>query len=177
MAKKRRKKTARKTAKRRFMSAPRRKVSRARRRVKRGLSELMTPAGAMSAIKGAGLGAVGGFGAGVIDNMTSSLPKLGRVAVALGSSVLTHALVNEKIGAGMAGGFAYGMTQNLRAQFMSEDDIYADPDALNQLPPVLNENGEELTLMEDETGLYLLDESTGETYLAEEIYPQYAVNY
>lgn len=176
MARKRRKSASRRT---RSMSEPgrrrstRRKTS--RRRHRGGLREIMTPAGAMAAGRGVLGGAAGGIGAGIVRKAAANLPTLGRVGVGLLGSALIYGVLGwQNVGAGFAGGYAALETQGMAG--LQEGHPYADPDALNQLPPVLNENGEPLTLMEDEqTGdVLFLDEATGETYLAEEIYPSYA---
>lgn len=142
------------------------------RRRRSGLSELMTPAGAMAAVRGIGGGAAGGFAAGIAHDMVKNQQPILRVGLELVGSALAYTLVGPNIGAGAAGGFAALESAGLRSQFMSESSPYADPDAINELPPVLNENGEQMTLMESDGQQFYLDEQTGDTYLAEEVYPQ-----
>ena len=178
MARKRRtKKRASTITGRKHKSAPRRRRGMAARRRRSGLSELMTPAGAMAAGRGILGGAAGGFAGGVFHGLVKDQSPIIRIGVGAVGSALIYALVGPNVGAGMAGGITAIETAGLRSQFMNEGEEYADPDALNQLPPVLNENGEAMTLMEADGQLYYLDETSGESYLAEEVYPQYAANY
>lgn len=177
MARKRTKKRGSTISGRKHKSAPRRRRGMsARRRKRSGLSELMTPAGAMAAGRGILGGAAGGFAGGILQGLVKDQSPIVRIGVGAVGSALIYALVGPNVGAGMAGGITAIETATLRTQFMNEGGDYADPDALNQLPPVLNENGDPMTLMEADGELYYLDEATGDSYLAEEVYPQYAAN-
>ena len=53
-----------------------------------------------------------------------------------------------------------------------DGDMYADPDAINQLPAMMSENGDPITLAQSDEGLVYLNENTGEVTLAENVYLQ-----
>jgi hypothetical protein len=76
--------------------------------------------------------------------------------------------------AGMAGAFAALESKPAYDKFLAEDDdmmMFAQDDSINELPMILNENGEQITLSQDESGeVIYLNEETGETMLAEEVY-------
>ena len=56
---------------------------------------------------------------------------------------------------------------------MNEDGDFADVEALNEMPMLMNENGETITLQEDGAGnMIYLNEATGETTLAEDVFLQ-----
>jgi hypothetical protein len=172
----------------------------ARRRRRRGmsedgiLSEFFNPQTAKAAAQVVGAGAVGGFLAGGVSKVVANQPFGTRLAVEFGASFVTYALLGyPNMAAGMAGAFAAGESQNIYSKFLNEDGAeYADDSALNELPYLMNEDGDTITLQQDGSGsMVYLNESTGETTLAEEvylnesvylqeddgIYPNYAVEY
>jgi len=78
---------------------------------------------------------------------------------------------------GMAGAFTAIETQPLLTKFMSADDDYFDyasPNALNEMPIYLNEDGEAIYLNEDGEAVLAED-----IYLQEDnsIYPNYSIEY
>lgn len=167
----RRAKTYTKARRRTLSASPRRR--RARRRS--GLSEIMTPAGAMAAGRGIISGAAGGFASRFVHSAARNQSGLIRLGIGVVVSALTYGIVGPNAGAGMAGGFAAIESEKLSTNLLNEDP-YADPDAINQLPPVLNDNGEAMTLMESDGEMFYLDESTGDAYALSEVYPTMAVN-
>ncbi len=190
MAKKKTAKRRRRSSKVRHLSAgPRRrrssKPTRRRRSSRRrtGLSAAFTHAGIMSAAKTMLGGAGGGLAAGVAHKVMGSMPPLARIGIQMAISYATTAVVGwPNIGAGYAGGATALESQEVTDKLLSEAGImtgrYADSNAANQLPLVLNDNGQMLNLCEDENGTYVyLNENTGDAYLAESIYPEYMPRY
>lgn len=188
MAKKKATKRRRRSSKVKHLSAgPRRRRSskparrRSRRRV--GLSAAFTHAGIMSAAKTMIGGAGGGVAAGVAHKAMNSMTPLARIGVQMAISYGITAVVGwPNIGAGYAGGAAALEAQEVTGNLLSEVGIgtgrYADANAANELPLVLNDNGEILNLCEDSNGTYVyLNERSGEAYLAESIYPEYMPRY
>ena len=74
--------------------------------------------------------------------------------------------------AGMAGAFTALESERLYNGLLNENgDMYADPDAINQLPVMMNENGEVVTLAQNANGeMVYLNETTGDVTLAEDVY-------
>ena len=53
---------------------------------------------------------------------------------------------------------------------MNDDDTFADDNSLNELPEMLNENGESMTMLQDDEGnVAFLNEDTGEMTMAEDV--------
>jgi len=165
--------------KRRRHSVGKRKTSRRRR--SHGLSAIFTPAGAMAAGKAILGAAGGGFFAGVGHKMMKDQ----NVGIRLGAGVVVSALLYAVVGMpNVAAGFAGGVTalesDAMTTKLMSEMGLsagkYADAGAANMLPSIMGPSGQPLSLMEDtDTGEMLyFDEGTGETFLAEDVYPQYS---
>lgn len=166
---------------------------RRRRLSEDGLSELFNPETAKAAAKVIGAGAIGGLLAGGVNKVLSRQSNITRYGIEIGASFLTYALLGyTNTAAGMAGAFAALEGAPVYNKFLNEDgDFYANPDSLNEMPMLMNENGEMITLQEDGAGnMVYLNESTGETTLAEDvyleestylqedgIYPSYAVEY
>lgn len=180
---------ARKRRKVRHLSAgPRRrrpatKTTRRRSRRRSGLSSAFTHAGIVAAAKQILGGAAGGFASGVGHKAMSSLSPLARIGLQGVIAYGVSAIVGwPNIGAGYAGGSAALETQEVTNKLLSEVGIggnkYADKNAANQLPLMLNDNGNVLSLMEDENGTFVyMDQNSGAAYLAESIYPDYMPRY
>ena len=72
----------------------------------------------------------------------------------------------------MAGAFTALETQNLTGKFLNDDDgeMFANPSSLNELPEMLNENGETITMLQDDNGeMMFLNEDTGEITMSEDV--------
>lgn len=190
MAKKKRKSTTKRRRKMSHLSAgPRRRrkspagTRRRRSRRRTGLASAFTHAGIMAAAKTVIGGAGGGIAAGIAFKAMSSLNPLARGGVQLGLSYLINAVVGwPNIGAGYAGAAAALEAQEVTDKLLSEVGIgtskYADGNAANELPLMLNDNGNILQLMEDENGTFVyMNEQNGQAYLAESIYPNYSPRY
>jgi len=169
----RRKKATRK--RRTTMSAsPMKRISRRRttRRKSRGLSELWNPSTAMAGAKAIGSGALGGLIAGGSHRLIATQPPLTRYALGVGASFITYALLGfPMMASGMAGAFTALESQKLYDGMLNEGDMYADPDAINQLPVMMNEDGDIITLSQSPSGeMVYLNEATGDVTLAEDVY-------
>jgi len=143
-----------------------------KRRKKSGLSEMFSATTAQAAAKTIGAGALGGFIAGGASKMIANQAPLTRYGLAAGASFITYALLGyPNMAAGMAGAFTALESEKLYAGLLNEDaDIYADPDAINQLPVMMNENGDVITLAQDASGeMVYLNEATGDVTLAEDV--------
>lgn len=166
-----------KTGKRRKTGGFVKKTVKRRGGRRKGLSEIFTPAGFMAAGKNTLMGAAGGATATFVDKQfltgQSGLVRFGS-HVAL--SVLAWAIGQPAAGAGVAGAAAALMMQDMG---LGENGGWADPNALNQLPVFLDENGKEFYLSEDGQAFYL--DEAGNPYLLSEdgqaIYPSYNMNY
>lgn len=147
-------------------------MTRRRRSKKRGLSELFTPATATAAAKVIGSAAVGGLIAGAANKVLAKQNMLTRYGIQFAGSFLTYSVVGmPNMAAGMAGAFAALESQGFVNKLLAEE--FADENAINELPDMMNENGEPLTLAQDENGnVVYLNEATGEVTLAEEVYLQ-----
>lgn len=149
-------------------------IRRRRRRLNEdGLSELFNPETAKAAAKVIGAGAIGGLLAGGVNKVLSRQSMMTRYGIEIGASFLTYALLGyTNTASGMAGAFAALEGAPIYNKFLADDgDFYADPNALNEMPMMMNENGEMITLQEDGAGnMVYLNEATGETTLAEDVY-------
>lgn len=172
---------------------------RTRRRSRKGmgetmLAELFNPSTAQAAAKNIGAGALGGLIAGAANRILTKQNNVTRYGVEIGASFITYAVLGyPSMSAGMAGAFAALESTPIYNKFLAEDEnFYANPDSLNELPMMLNEDGDVISLQEDGAGnMVYLNENTGETTLAEDvyleetsylqeddsIYPSYAVEY
>jgi hypothetical protein len=174
MAKKRR--TTRKKSVR-TLSAPRtRRKKTMRSRRKKGMSELFSATTAMNAGRSIGAGALGGALAGGLSKLLATQPAYTRIGIGAVASFITYAVGGfPNMASGMAGAFTAIETQPLITKFMSDDNDYFDyasPNALNEMPIYLNEDGEAIYLNED--GEPTLAE---DIYLNEGIYPNYSTEY
>ena len=154
------------------VSAPRRR--RSTRRHKSGMSEFFSPATAHAGAKVIGAGAIGGLIAGATNRILTKSNDITRLGIELGASFVTYAVLGyPHMSSGMAGAFVALESAPLYNKFLAEDDddMFADDDAINELPEMMNENGETISLAEDSFGnpVYL-NESTGEVTLAEDVY-------
>jgi len=152
-----------------------RSVKRFTKRKKRsGMSELFSPTTAIAGAKTIGAGAIGGLISGLATKMIADQKPLTRYGLQVGASFITYALLGyPAMASGMAGGFIALETQKMMATSMNEDyDMYADPDAINQLPAMMSENGDPITLAQSDEGMVYLNENTGEVTLAEDVYLQ-----
>jgi len=185
-----RKKTTRKRRSTMSAASPKRMIRRKRSTRRKGLSEMFTASTAMAAAKSIGAGALGGFIAGGAHRLVATQQPLTRYALGAGASFITYALLGyPMMASGMAGAFTAIESQKLYDGMLNED-FYADPDAINQLPVMMNEDGDVITLAQDASGeMIYLNEATGDVTLAEEVYlnediyadsgvyPNYEMNY
>lgn len=179
-----------------------------RRKRTKGMSEIFTSATATAGAKVIGAGALGGLIAGFAQKILSKQMPITRYGVEIGASFVTYALLGyPSMSAGMAGAFTALETQNLTGKFLNDDsEMFANSNSLNELPEMLNENGESITMLQDDNGeMMYLNEDTGEitmsedvtflqdeetflqenegiflqdeTYLQDSIYPNYSVQY
>ena len=171
---KRKKTTKRKRSMREMSAAPKRMRMRTRRRAKRGLSELFSPETARAAATVVSSGALGGAMAGGAHKIIANQKNLVRYGIEGAASFLTYAVLNKpSMAAGMAGAFAALELQPIYTKFLNEDADFAEADAINELPMFMNEAGEPLTLSADDMGTPVyLNEATGETTLAEDVFLQ-----
>lgn len=181
--------TATRKRRKRTAAAP----TRRRRRSNRGMSEMFTSATAHAAARVVGAGALGGLAAGAVNRVLTKSSDVTRIGIEIGAAFITYAVLQyPNMSAGMAGAFAALESQPLYNKFLAEDDDddvqFADEDAINEMPEFLNEDGDPLTLSEDEYGREVyLNENTGDVTLAEtlylnededdSIYPAYSVQY
>lgn len=146
-----------------------------RRRRKSGMSEMFTPATAKAAAQTVGAGAIGGLAAGALNRILTKQNNLTRYGIEIGASFVTYAVLGfPNMAAGMAGAFTALESGPIYSKFLAEqDDMFAEEDSINQLPLMMNENGEVISLQEDGSGnMVYLNEATGETTLAESVYLQ-----
>ena len=164
----------RKTTRRRRSMKPT-SFSRKRRTKKSGLSELFSPATAKAAATSIGAGALGGLAAGALNRVLTKQNNITRYGIEIGASFVTYALLGyPNMAAGMAGAFTAIESTPIYNKFLAEDtDFFAQEDSINELPLMMNENGEVISLQEDSSGnMVYLNEATGETTLAEQVYLQ-----
>lgn len=158
---------------RRASVAPRR---RRRRSMNEGtsLAELFNPQTARAGAKVIGAGAIGGMIAGGLNKILSRQSMVTRVGIELGASFATYALLGyPSMSAGMAGAFASQEFSPVYSKFLNEGEevTFAEEDSINELPTMMNENGDVISLQEDASGnMVYLNEATGEATLAEDVY-------
>jgi len=160
------------TTKRRKSNLPvLRKTSMRRRKRTKGMSEIFSSATASAGAKVIGAGAVGGLIAGFTNKILQKQMPITRYGVEIGASFITYALLGyPSMSAGMAGAFTALETQGLTGKFLNDDDMFADDNSLNELPEMLNENGESMTMLQDDEGnVAFLNEDTGEVTMAEDV--------
>lgn len=139
------------------------------------LAELFNPATAKAGAQVIGAGAVGGLIAGGVARILSKQPAITRYGVEIAASFATYALLGyPSMSAGMAGAFASQEFSPVYSKFLNEDEVmFAEEDSINELPIMMNEEGETITLQEDGAGnMVYLNEATGETTLAEDVFLQ-----
>lgn len=186
MAKRRRKTTTTRRRRKSMSEFPlsRRGRKTTRRRKKaRGLSEIFSPASFKDGGRASLSGALGG-GIGFLADMLVPEGKPGlRAIVHIGASILlAGGFGMPNAGAGLAGAYVNNVAKDMYNKTLSEMDReeYADPDALDQYPDALDENGEAMYLAED-GNFYYLEEfdlaEDGNYYLSEtmqaNLYPGY----
>ena len=167
-----RKKTTTKRRKRANLPAVAYKPIKRRKRTK-GMSEIFTSATATAGAKVIGAGALGGLIAGFTSKVLSKQMPITRYGIEIGASFITYALLGyPSMSAGMAGAFTALETQTFAGKFLNDDDgdMYANPSSLNELPEMLNENGESITMLQDDDGnVAFMNEDTGEITMSEEV--------
>lgn len=166
-----RKKTTTKRRKRANLPAVAYKPIKRRKRTK-GMSEIFTSATATAGAKVIGAGAVGGLIAGFAQKVLSKQMPITRYGLEIGASFVTYALLGyPSMSAGMAGAFTALETQNIAGKFLNDDsEMFANSSSLNELPEMLNENGETITMLQDDNGeVMYLNEDTGEVTMAEDV--------
>ena len=142
---------------------------------KHGLSEMFNAQTAHAAAQVVGAGALGGFAAGALNRILTKQNTTMRLGIELGASFVTYAVLGyPSMSAGMAGAFAAIESVPVYNKFLAEgEDMFAEEDSINELPLMMNEEGEVISLQEDGSGnMVYLNEATGETTLAEDVYLQ-----
>ncbi len=160
------------TTKRRKSNLPvLRKTSMRRRKRTKGMSEIFSSATASAGAKVIGAGALGGLIGGFANKILQKQMPITRYGLEIGASFITYALLGyPSMSAGMAGAFTALETQGLTGKFLNDDDMFADDNSLNELPEMLNENGESMTMLQDDNGnVAFLNEDTGEMTMAEDV--------
>lgn len=160
------------TTKRRKSNLPvLRKTSMRRRKRTKGMSEIFSSATASAGAKVIGAGALGGLIGGFANKILQKQMPITRYGLEIGASFITYALLGyPSMSAGMAGAFTALETQGLTGKFLNDDDMFADDNSLNELPEMLNENGESMTMLQDDEGnVAFLNEDTGEMTMAEDV--------
>lgn len=158
------------------------------------LSEAFSASTAKAGARVITAGAIGGFVAGGANKVLASQNTVTRYGIQAALSFVTYAVLGfPSMSAGMAGAFTALEMQGLYNKFLSDDENieFADEESFNQLPEMIDEDGNVLSLQESSNGqLVYLNEGTGEVTLAEDvflqdnvflqdtsIYPQYAPQY
>ena len=160
------------TTKRRKSNLPvLKKTSMRRRKRTKGMSEIFSSATASAGAKVIGAGALGGLIGGFANKILQKQMPITRYGLEIGASFITYALLGyPSMSAGMAGAFTALETQGLTGKFLNDDDTFADDNSLNELPEMLNENGESMTMLQDDDGnVAFLNEDTGEMTMAEDV--------
>ena len=160
------------TTKRRKSNLPvLKKTSMRRRKRTKGMSEIFSSATASAGAKVIGAGALGGLIGGFANKILQKQMPITRYGLEIGASFITYALLGyPSMSAGMAGAFTALETQGLTGKFLNDDDTFADDNSLNELPEMLNENGESMTMLQDDEGnVAFLNEDTGEVTMSEEV--------
>jgi hypothetical protein len=147
---------------------------RRRRMSETGLAELFNAQTAKAGAQVIGAGALGGLIAGGVNKVLAKQNTITRYGLQFGASFLTYALLGyPNVSSGMAGAFAALEGAPVYNKFLNEEGDFADVEALNEMPMLMNENGETITLQEDGAGnMVYLNEATGETTLAEDVFLQ-----
>jgi len=148
------------------LSAPARR-KRSHRRRSGGLGDIFNPTVAMNSAKKVGAGAIGGFGAMVVNKsiLPSDSGKLVKLGVALGGGFLLGAFGFDGMGAGFTGGMVATAFPN---GLLGDDDNanFADEGSLNDAPIFLDEDDQPMMLHEDDNGAmtwrYLSDDEMAE---------------
>lgn len=155
-------------------SPKRRSIKRYSRRKRKGLSEIFSPSVSMAGAKSIGAGALGGFIASAGHRLIKDQPPITRYGLELAGAFVTYALLGyPSMSSGMVGAFVSLESTKLMDGMLNDDaDLYADPNAINQLPMMMNENGDAVTLCENNGDMVYLNERTGEITLAEDVYLQ-----
>lgn len=163
-----------KQTRRRKACSPVMYARRCRSRRKTGLSEIFTPATAKAAAQTIGAGALGGLAAGALNRVLTKQNNITRYGIEMAVSFVTYAVFGyPNMAAGMAGAFTAVESNPIYSKFLAEDNLFADDNSINELPLMMNENGEVISLQEDQFGdMVYLNEATGDTTLAEEVYLQ-----
>ena len=135
------------------------------------MSEIFSSATASAGAKVIGAGALGGLIGGFANKILQKQMPITRYGLEIGASFITYALLGyPSMSAGMAGAFTALETQGLTGKFLNDDDTFADDNSLNELPEMLNENGESMTMLQDDDGnVAFLNEDTGEMTMAEDV--------
>lgn len=160
------------TTKRRKSNFPvLRKSSMRKRKRTKGMSEIFSSATASAGAKVIGAGALGGLIGGFANKILQKQMPITRYGLEIGASFITYALLGyPSMSAGMAGAFTALETQGLTGKFLNDDNMFADDNSLNELPEMLNENGESMTMLQDDDGnVAFLNEDTGEMTMAEDV--------
>lgn len=160
------------TTKRRKSNLPvLKKTSMRRRKRTKGMSEIFSSATASAGAKVIGAGALGGLIGGFTNKILQKQMPITRYGLEIGASFITYALLGyPSMSAGMAGAFTALETQGLTGKFLNDDDMFADDNSLNELPEMLNENGESMTMLQDDEGnVAFMNEDTGEVTMAEDV--------
>lgn len=160
------------TTKRRKLNLPvLKKTSMRRRKRTKGMSEIFSSATASAGAKVIGAGALGGLIGGFANKILQKQMPITRYGLEIGASFITYALLGyPSMSAGMAGAFTALETQGMTGKFLNDDDMFADDNSLNELPEMLNENGESMTMLQDDEGnVAFMNEDTGEVTMAEDV--------
>ena len=160
------------TTKRRKSNLPvLKKTSMRRRKRTKGMSEIFSSATASAGAKVIGAGALGGLIGGFANKILQKQMPITRYGLEIGASFITYALLGyPSMSAGMAGAFTALETQGMTGKFLNDDDMFADDNSLNELPEMLNENGESMTMLQDDDGnVAFMNEDTGEVTMAEDV--------
>lgn len=167
MAKKAKRKRTRSHSKKSRMGDGRKTTHRRGRRKSRRakMSDVFTHAGAKRGIKSTLVGGAGGLISLGADLVTGD-SELAKAGISIVGSFIAAAMDAPNLGAGMAGGYAYGLGQRIgkKAGLLSDDfrpADYADDDAMSDYPDALTDDGSPLYLAED-----------GELYLSDDFYKQ-----
>ena len=143
----------------RTTKAPAKRKTRRRPPSKKGmLSELFNPKMFEAGARATMSGAVGGGIMLGLDKLLVNQTDVTKNLVGFGISLVTAtALKAPNVGSGMAGARMYKLMEN--AGFLAEDEQYLQEyqysTGIEALPMVLNENGDELYLSQDQDGMYL----------------------
>ena len=164
-----RRRNQRSTGAKRTTKAPAKRKTKRRAPSKKAgmLSELFNPKMFEAGARATASGAVGGAVMLGMDKLLVNQTDVTKNLVGFGLSLITAtALKAPNVGSGMAGARMYKLMEN--AGFLAEDDQYLQEyqysTGIEQLPMVLNENGEELYLSQDQDGMYLEENNMDYSY-------------